>query len=191
MSTKTITRNTAWKNDFTLFTTDVKISKNSAKVRNAAAGALIRESTELTNQIDKEGLLNEALSHLNVATTIHPNYKNAHLLTGNAHTYLRDYPEAISSYDRVLDLSPGDSDATQNLVLALREGARKAGSEEKDYAIAIQYLERAIQMVPTDHESISLLGIAHGSNENHREAIKYFQKGNRIETRTSLGITFT
>lgn len=40
---KTFTRNQVWVNDFTLFTTDVKTSKNSAKVLNAAGGALQTE----------------------------------------------------------------------------------------------------------------------------------------------------
>ncbi|MBL0083992.1 MAG: hypothetical protein IPP37_16925 [Saprospiraceae bacterium] len=41
---KTFTRNQVWVNDFTLFTTDVKTSKNSAKVLNAAGGALQTEA---------------------------------------------------------------------------------------------------------------------------------------------------
>ncbi|MBK8701697.1 MAG: DUF1736 domain-containing protein [Saprospiraceae bacterium] len=43
---KTVTRNPVWKNDFTLFTTDVEVSKNSAKVLNAAGGALSTEAVK-------------------------------------------------------------------------------------------------------------------------------------------------
>lgn len=173
---KTISRNRVWQDDFTLFTTDVHVSTNSAKVRNAAAGALIQRSTTLENDSQKDKYLTRALEHLSIATQIHPNYKNAHLLTGNAHVYLNQYDEAITSYDQVLALDPNDTEGFQNLLLALREGGRHAGSVLQDYPLAIRYLNRSVALSPEDAESMSLLGIAHGSNGDHREAIKYFEK---------------
>lgn len=51
---KTFTRNMVWKNDFTLFTTDVKTSTKSAKVLNAAGGALTVEAQSETDPDKKK-----------------------------------------------------------------------------------------------------------------------------------------
>ena len=48
-SIKTITRSQVWKNNFTLLTTDVKVSKNSAKALHAAGGALSTKSAYMEN----------------------------------------------------------------------------------------------------------------------------------------------
>lgn len=177
---RTIIRNTAWKSDYTLFTTDVHTSGNSAKVRNAAGGAMIQRSTTLADGSEKTQLLQGALVHLQEAITIHPRYKNAHLLQGNAHTYLTQYDDAIVSYDNALKLDIYYEDAEKNLLLALVEGARQAGSKRQDFATAINYLNRAIVLSPQSYEANSLLGIAHGSNGNHKEAINYFIKSIEI-----------
>ena len=179
-SGKTITRNKVWQSDFQLFTTDVHTSTHSAKVRNAAGGALIQKSTTVEDATEKQKLLTEAKEHLTEAIKIHPRYKNAHLLLGNAYTYLLEYPNAILSYDNALRLDPYYSDAESNLKLALIEGAREAGSKQQDFNRAISYLERALTMAPSDYEVNSLLGIAHGSRGDHQIAINYFVKSIEI-----------
>jgi tetratricopeptide (TPR) repeat protein len=181
-SGKTITRNNAWQSDFRLFTTDVYTSKHSAKVRNAAGGALIQKSITIDDPSEKKKLLTEAKEHLAEAIRIHPRYKNAHLLLGNAFTYLLEYPDAIVSYDNALRLDPYYADAESNLKLALIEGAREAGSKNQDYNRAISFLERALKIVPKDYQVNSLLGIAHGSRGDHQIAINYFVKSIEINS---------
>ena len=179
-SGKTIIRNNVWQSDYRLFTTDVHTSKHSAKVRNAAGGALIQKSTTITDPSKKQILLTEAKEHLIEAIKIHPRYKNAHLLLGNAYTYLLDYADAIISYDNAIRLDPYYKDAEANLKLALIEGARDLGSKKHDYNQAIVYLERALKMSPEDYQVNSLLGIAYGSKGDHRRAINYFEKSIEI-----------
>jgi len=179
-SGKTISRNNVWQSDFTLFTTDVHTSKNSAKVRNAAAGAMVHKSISVDNPEEKQLLLIEAKEHLLEAIKIHPRYKNAHLLLGNVHTYLKDFASAILAYDNALKLDPYYSDAESNLKLALVEAGRQAGSKRQDYESAISYLERALKMTPNDYQVNSLLGIAYGSKGEHQIAINYFEKSIEI-----------
>lgn len=93
-SIKTFSRNQVWKNDFTLFTTDVKTSSNSAKVLNAAGGALLTECIKPENANRKKQMVNEAIPYLSKALQIHPNYKNAALLLGNAHYYNGNFESA-------------------------------------------------------------------------------------------------
>ena len=84
-SVKTIVRNQVWVNDFTLFTTDVKTSSKSAKVLNAAGGALQTEAAKEKDPNKKKKMLEQAIVYLNEAVKIHPGYKNAYLLLGNTY----------------------------------------------------------------------------------------------------------
>src|SRR5690606_9431346 len=61
---KTVTRSFAWKDNLTLFTTDAKTSRNSAKVQVSAAEVLIKEAEKTNNPVKKEKLLLEALQYL-------------------------------------------------------------------------------------------------------------------------------
>lgn len=187
-SVKTVWRNQVWESDYRLFTTDVHTSGQSAKVRNAAGGAMIHKSTTETDQVAKDQLLQGAIHHLQEAIRIHPRYKNAHLLLGNAYTYLLDYPKAVISYENALRLDPSYTDAERNLLIVLIEGARQVGSKEQRYDQAIGYLNRAVELSPQDDKVYSLLGVAYGSKGDHQRAINYFQKS--IQINPSIARTY-
>ena len=190
---KTVSRNTVWKNDFTLFTTDVHTSKNSAKVRNAAGGALLTESRKITDEILKTQMVEEAIVHLREAVRIHPNYKEAHLLAGNAHTYNKQYSLAINSYDRAIQINPYFDEAIDNLKVVLIEAAKEEGAVKQNFDQAIQYLQRVLALEPQNFQALSLMGTAHGSAGSHWKAIDYFNQAiavnpNVATTYVNLGV---
>jgi Tfp pilus assembly protein PilF len=172
---KTYDRNQVWKDDFTLFTTDVEVSGQSAKARNAAGGALITRSQEIEEGATRDSMLYAALDHLAVATAIHPRYKGAHLLLGNAHTYLENYYPAVDAYETAVRIDPYYDEAYSNLAIASREAGRYAGSVENDIDKAKEYLFRSIEIDEGSYETLSLLGIAFGNEGSHNMAIAYFE----------------
>ena len=175
-SYKTISRNMVWKNDFTLFTTDVKTSRNSAKVLNAAGGALTTEASKLDAKDPKrKEMLAKARGYLTQALEVHPNYANAALLLGNASYYEGNYEAAVQAYQRVLSINPNDADANRNLAVALRDAGRVAGEEKQDFAKSIKYLKQSYNLVPDDLETVRLLGVAHGVSGDPKGAIPYFE----------------
>ena len=186
-SIKTVTRNDVWENDFTLYSTDVQISNNSAKALNAAGGVLITASNEEKNVDKKNQMLNQAISHLDKALKIHPTYKSAWLLKGNAHYYLSDYDVSISAYDRALGIDAGFEDAIKNLGVALRDAGRNAGEILNDLGKARSYLNRALQINPADPETIRLLGITEGLTGNYEMAIRRFTQLTEIEPEKAVG----
>ncbi len=111
---KTISRNAVWKDNFTLFTTDVNTSENSAKLQNAAAGALIDRSRQLEESDEKESALKRAIEHLERARELHPTYKSPKLLLGNAHFYLGQHEKAIRFFQLALSQDPDFADAKLN-----------------------------------------------------------------------------
>jgi tetratricopeptide (TPR) repeat protein len=101
---RTIARNPVWKDDFTLFTTDVANSPNSAKVQTSAGGTL-----------------NEAVGHLKKAIQIYPTHGQAHLLLGNAYFNLEKYREALDCYETAWNHRPYLWDCYTNAAITARK----------------------------------------------------------------------
>ena len=100
-SLRTISRNTDWKNDFTLFRHDVKVSTNSAKLNMAYGGVLIDSANHLADTTLRKEWLREAITHLQRSINIYGDttlyidgdtipvgYANAYNLLGNAYYFL-------------------------------------------------------------------------------------------------------
>jgi len=195
MSVKTFTRNFVWQDDFTLFTTDVKTQPRSAKLLNAAGGALSTKAAELEDGPEKTKMLNEAINYLNQAVEIHPTYRNAYLLLGNSNYYLKNFKEAIQSYDQALAYDPNFKDVLTNLPIVLREGGKHMGQQMGDLETALKWLLRSYNLNAQDYETCRLIGVAYGINKQNQKAIEFFQKAIALKpdlasNYTSLGTAY-
>lgn len=184
---KTLSRNTVWTNNFTLFTTDVKISGNSAKALNAAAGALTDASKLEKDESKKKEMLLEAKEYLLKALKIHPNYKNAWLILANVYFFNGDSQKALDTYDTALGLDPNYSEAIKNKALVLRVMGREAGEVEQDLGKAMRLFQQSYRLNNQDSETIRLLGLGAGMAGNHEQAIKYFQRYTQMEPNEAHG----
>ena len=175
-SVKTITRNAVWKDNYTLFTTDIKTSKNSAKLCNAVGGELSVAASTESNADKKTKLLHEAIVHLNKAVEIHPLYKNAHLQLGNCNHYLEQYNQAISFFNKALKLDPSYKDAISNLGITYRAS--------KQFDVSIQQFEKFAK-AGGDTEMVKLhkaqtyeeAGKHYSQLGDHATSISHFKKG--------------
>lgn len=179
-SVKTVLRNPVWKDNYTLFTTDVKTSPNSAKLQNSAGGETIEYAIKLKDPQARNAQLEKAIGHLKEALRIHPTYKNAYLLLGNAHNYLQRYDEAIAYYDQALVLDPNYKEALRNRALTYRDAGKFFGEKQADPLKAETYLKKALEQLPDDYETLRLLGVACGVQGRNQEAIQYFSKAAQI-----------
>ena len=180
-SIKTITRNPAWESNFTLFTTDINTSPNSAKLRNAMGGELITQSVKEKNEQRRLEMLKEAAGHLQEAINIHPTYKNAYLLLGNCYNYLQQYDQSVAYYQKALELDPNYKEASNNLAITYVQAGRFYGEKQGNLLKALEYLQRAYQLQPNDYETVRLLGVAYGISGKVQEAIEYFTKGTQLQ----------
>ena len=172
---KTVVRNMAWKNNYTLFTTDIETSQNSAKLRNAVGGEMIAQSSAPENKNKENEMLRTAQVHLQEAIKIHPNYKAAYLLLGNSSNYLKEYEKSIQYYNRVLAIDANDQNGFNNLGITYRDAGKFYG-EKGDFAKAEKYLNKALEMRGDEYEILRLLGVLNGTRGNHPAAIQFFQK---------------
>lgn len=177
-SVLTILRNPDWKDNYVLFTTDVEKQPNSAKLRNAAGGARVDkyQSFPTDARPAQLQLLTDAIADLDRALEIHPTYRNAFLLRGNARLLQENYDAAITDYDAALVLSPNYQPALDNLFTALITAGRTAGEDRGDVAGAFTYLRRAEALRPLDYELLRLLGVASGVSGKTDEAVGYFER---------------
>ena len=189
LGAKTIDRNHVWKDDFTLFTSDVKTNPKSAKLLNAAGGALTTNASKMQDSPQRTNDLKQAIVYLEQAIKIHPTYRNAYLLLGNAHYYLQDFEKAVYYFDQALSIDPGFQDALQNLPIVLRDGGRHMGQRMNNFAKAEEWLLRSYQMNPRDYETCRLLGITFGIQGQDAKAVEYFKKA--IEIRPDIAANYS
>jgi protein O-mannosyl-transferase len=173
---KTFTRNFDWKDNYTIFTTDVNVSQNSAKLQCSAGGTMIEHAAKETDPVRKKAELNEAITHLRRSLEIHPQFKNPYLLLGNAYIYLENYDQAITEYQNALKLDPQFKDVMSNISLAYRESGKIYGQQKNDLVKAIDYLLKAVQYNPQDGQAWAYLGTCYGISGQTPKAIEAFEK---------------
>lgn len=176
LGTWTLIRSRVWKDNSTLFTTDIKTSKRSAKLLNAVGGDLITRAEDEKDVAIKNQMLNEAQGYLKQALEIHPNYKLGYLLLGNAYFHLGDIDQAITYFRHVLKLDPEYPEGKRNLGVALRDQGKIQGEKNHNLTGAIALLQEAVQYLPNDYETYQLLGVAYGQAGETQKAIEYFKK---------------
>jgi tetratricopeptide (TPR) repeat protein len=205
---KTISRNTAWKNDFTLFTTDVKVSVNGAKSNCSAGGKLVEEATKPGNEPMRHDYLKLALKYLNHSLEIYPTYTDALLLLGNAYfDYDKNYDSTVWAYKKILAQNPDYNLVFSNFELIFRnldsvdykikvyndlfainphrfevnyQLGNLYGRYKNNLPKAKYYLNRAVTMKPNDEAVNKDLGVAYGISGQYDSSLIFLKKAVEI-----------
>lgn len=146
-SFKTIDRNRAWYDNYTLFSTDYKTSQNSAKVSTALGGTYtdLAEATKDTTLRRKR--LDSSIDILNNSINIYPENSQAWLLLGNAFIKrFNDNQKGLEIYKKALSLRPiGYFDGNFNIAIIYYN------MNEKDSAL--KYIKMAHEINPEHPET--------------------------------------
>ena len=175
-SLKTVTRNTDWASNEKLFFADVNTSTNSAKIHNACGGVLFDKAAKTKDLKEQAEISQRAITYLNKAIQIYPNYKDAYMSRGGCYYILKNYDAAVEDYRRALRFAEEDVRIKNFLALVLRDGAKYHGEQRKDVAKALAYLSESWQYNSSDPETARLLGVANGVQGKHPDAIMWFEK---------------
>lgn len=222
-SGKTISRNAAWKDDFTLFTTDVKVSQNSAKSNCSAGGKLIEEAIKPVNQAKRNEYLKQAIIYLNKSVRIHPTYADALLLLGNGYyEYNKNYDSTMYAYKRILSQNPNYERVFTNvdiilnkcdnvdLKLKIWEDLYKInpnrfevnyglgqifGRFKNDTKKAFPFLEKAVQLKPSNVAANKDLGVAYGMMGDFKKSAEILERTASLDPNDdqifyNLGVTY-
>ncbi|MCX6257540.1 MAG: hypothetical protein NTW49_06570 [Bacteroidia bacterium] len=203
-SGKTISRNQVWKDNKTLFSTDVVTSSNSVKSNSGLGELLYHEGEKVTDIGKRREILKESIKYLSKAVSIHPYYVNALILLANAHfEYNHSIDTTLMYYLRILKVSPKFQDVYTNLPVVMKElpdvnrrisiyeeiysyNPNRSdvcyelgilyGKEKQDFQKAIFYLDKSISLNPSNGEAYNDLGMAWGMSGNLQKALENFQK---------------
>ena len=108
---KTFTRNFVWKDDFTLFLTDVKTSTNSIKCNVSAGGSYLQMYKKSLDTNER----NLAYQHLYKAVSLDSTAVNAYLLLGELLFMDERYEESHFYFAEAARYAPGNIIAVENL----------------------------------------------------------------------------
>ena len=206
-SIKTISRNTAWKDDFTLYSTDVKTSSNSARGNDIVGEWYAFLANKPENSAQKQEYLQKAYEHINKAVEIHPAYQNALFQLGNLmYDYKKDIDSTIYYYCRVLKLDSNENNVLRNSDLILRSLADTAqkrklclqlfalnhtrfeiiynlatayGYSNLDEAVPLMY--KAYTLQPQNIEVLKFLGSAYYTMKDYKNAVQFFEKSLKLQ----------
>jgi protein O-mannosyl-transferase len=144
---RVVARNLDWKNEASLFISDVKACPNSAKTNNNCGVALINLSAAEANETRKKQLLNEAIEKIQKSVNIHPGYVDAYLNLGVAHSRLLDVDNTEAAWVKARQLSPAHPKLVESFMvlsdLCAMQGFK--ANQAKDYQNAIKYYTKAIE----------------------------------------------
>ena len=103
-SVLTVARNRDWKDNFTIFSTDVQTSENSCKAHLAYGTQAIRKAIAMPAGQERNRLLNEGIGHVERALEIYPDYIEALSEYGTIKFNQGKIDEAIDLYLRCMDV---------------------------------------------------------------------------------------
>ena len=168
---KTIIRNAEWKNDQTLFISDVEKVPNSALANGNAGKAYIDLSEKPENKAQEKELINKGIYHLQRSVNIHDKYVNGYLNVGVAYFKLKDYDKAKLNWNIAKKIYPNNPFIKRNFELLgatyFNEGMVVGA---KNIPEAIIWLEKAVEIDSTNAEYWYNLGGACFTNKDFGKA---------------------
>ncbi len=138
-SVRTIARNPVWKDNYTLFSTDIRNGGNSALLLKHYGSELINMSVAETNPAKKDSLMNLGVSYVEKSLQINPRFSEAYFKLGYAYYQLHDYEKSIEYYKKT---NQNNSMNVSNMALAYYMNG--------DYGEALKLLKRALQLNPNN-----------------------------------------
>jgi hypothetical protein len=207
---KTISRNRDWYDSYTLFTTDVKVSKNSAKGNECAGEYILQKAGETKDKAKRDELMRQSIRYQQNAIRIYPKQIVALLnLAAAYYQYNQDYDTILTVYKTILHYIPGDEqvygfinaildrypDVEHKIRLYtglyqvdpnrfdvnLNLGQLYLSTKNKsDIPKAIPFLETASKLDAASFNAQYSLGIAYGLVQRWGDALKAFEAAEKI-----------
>lgn len=170
LTLRTYTRNPVWKDNFTLFTTDVLVSQNSIKCNVSAGGDYQKQAAMETDPVKQTEYYELSIKHLQKAISIYPESNNGLLLYGNVlSTYKKEHKQAVSQYLTILGFDPFNKNAISNAlqVLGFIDNARET-------AYKISVLKQLYSVDPENADVNYSLGKLYGQFKGNFDSARYY-----------------
>lgn len=206
---KTIDRNADWYDSYTLFTTDVKVSENSAKGNEVAGEYIMQKASQIDNKAIKDSLLRRSIVYQQKAIKIYPKQIIALInLAAAYYSYNKDYDTILIVYKTILKFLPdnpqiytffnsimGKYDNVDHKIRLYKNLLEinpqrwdvniNLGSlylqGKQDAISALPFLEKAVSVKPDDFDGQKQLGTAYGYLGKWNDAKIHFELAESIK----------
>jgi len=173
-SFKTIDRNKAWKDTFTIIETDVKTSANSAKSTGEYGQHLYNRAEKLTDPAEKAKQYDRLLPYVEKSFKIDPNQPKANFILGTIYgRHKNDLDRSIYHLNNAMNLEPTNIDPYNNLGTAY--------GMTKQYDKAIEVFEKGLTMAPQNIEMLNNLSLTYKMLGNIDKSQEYAKKAQAIK----------
>jgi protein O-mannosyl-transferase len=166
----TVLRNPAWKDNYTLFTTDVVVSSRSALANTNVADVLLMRASEGSDAGERARLEGDAVTHLETALQIHPRYERALEMLATVQQRRGDVDRGFATLVRLFEVNPRRHNVAFNLGTLILEHHPERSAE------AARYLERAVELRPNDADAHANLGVAYYQSGDTARAIASLER---------------
>jgi len=171
---KTITRNADWKNNYTLFTQDIKTVPKSILVCHNVASSYIVAADEQLNDAEKRQNLLNAIDLLNYCLSIDHNYFSAFVNRGAAWEKLGDIDRAKADIDSAKQIIPAFA-SLPGIYLEISGRYMQRGWElygkNGNYSAEINEYVKSISIDSTNADKWYNLGGAYFHNKQYLQAL--------------------
>lgn len=160
-------RNKDWKSNFTLFTSDINHSPNSARVNFNYATAFFSQLPEDVSE--QQSQLPAIIEYYNKALHIDPNDKSTLVNLGVCYYRMKDYDSAYKCTSKAMEIDPSDTSLFGNMA--------DIYFMKSDYENAITYYKKCISNNTDSSNTYNFYGTALFNLKRYDEAITVFKEG--------------
>lgn len=172
---KTIDRNKAWENNFTLYQTDVKTSFNSAHSNHSYGLALSAKAEKAKDKSEQAKLYDSALVYLDRSFKIDPNNQNVNYLLGKIYgKYKNDMNKAIYYLNNAMNLDPNNIESYNDLGIAYAISGQ--------YNKSIEIFENGLKIDPKNIGILKNLAVSYNNIGNKKKFQECLDKAKLLET---------
>lgn len=182
-STKTISRNTDWKDNITLYTHDVELNPGSAKTHYYLGNELIKKiAEEEKDPLKRDAIIRKGISEVTKSVGIFPQYSDGYTQIGVGYYKMNNMDSAAVYFKEGLKYNPNNSVALSNL------GAYYFNKGRYDEGIEI--FKKTLELNPRFVDAMVNMGSCYGASGRYEEAITWFSKAYELDPTNKKAITF-
>lgn len=188
LSFKTIARNADWKDNYTLYSNDIKDLQESTRAHYYLGNEIIKYTAPQEKNVARQKeLFQQGINELQTALKIYPAYSEALSQLAVGYYKTADYPNAVKYSKLALEHNPNDIITLNNLGSALFQ----TGKQEE----AMPYYQKSVQLNPRYEDGWMNIGSINGMLKNYNQAIDAFNKvlvinPNNARAYYFIGITY-
>lgn len=175
-SVRTISRNPVWKDNFTLFSHDVKYGDKSALLLKHYGSEIINQSVAAEDPAVKDSLMKQGMAEVQKAIDINPRFSEAFFKMGYAYYQLRDFKTSIEYYKKA---NQNNSMTLSNMALSYYMTG--------EHGEALRLLKKSLQIDPNNNTARQNMPLVQSAFDRKMQSLKtqpsndpehYFDLGN-------------